>query len=307
MFEFDKEVTPLIQSNWQWADYFFKLKELATGMFKWKNLPETIPERCLENFLFERGFVIFFKDPVIGYLALKGTASERDVYGDPSLFQPISPTAFFPIMKADEVVMIRNNYDEYPTAQTAFRYASALYDLDSTRDVNLRAQKTPYIIAGEQQEKRSLMAIFEKISRNIPAIYTPKSLTNLANKIQVLKTDAPFIAGSVQDMKVTILNEYLNMVGLAISDEKRERRTDDEIFQFNRKANAFANTFLKPRQEACEEINRKFGLNVSVELAVDETTDSYKYNQTKTYNYSGLDKYYKYGGKNDPALNESGG
>lgn len=305
MFNFDKEVTPLIQSNWQWTDYFFKLKELATGMFKWNGLPDTIPERCLEESLFERGFVIFFKDPVMGYLALKGTAIGKDVYGDPSFFQPISPTAAFPIMKAKDVVMIRNNYDRYPTAQTAFRYASSLYDLDSTRDVNLRAQKTPYVIAGEESEKRTLQTIFEKISRNVPVIYTTKVLTNLASKLQVLKTDAPFIAGSVQDMKITILNEYLNMVGLAISDEKRERRTDDEIFQFNRKANAFANTFLKPRQEACDEINRKFGLNISVELAVDETLDSDKYNQTKTYNYSGMDRYYRYGGKNDPALTES--
>ena len=150
-------------------------------------------------------------------------------------------------MTADQVVMIRNNYDRYPTAQTAWRYASALYDLDSTRDVNLAAQKTPYVIAGEQSERKSLQTIFEKIRRNVPVMYTPKSLTNLANKIQVLKTDAPFVAGSIQDMKITIMNEYLNMVGLAISDEKQERRTDDEIFQFNRKANAFANTFLKPR------------------------------------------------------------
>ena len=118
-------------------------------------------------------------------------------------------------------------------------------------------------------------------------MYLPKSLTNLSNKIQVLKTEAPFIAGSVQDMKVTIMNEYLNMIGLAIADEKRERRTDDEVFQFNRKANAFANTFLKPRVEACEAINAKFGLNVSVELSVDEMNANPEFEQTGNYNYTG--------------------
>lgn len=291
MFNFDKDVVPMIQSNWQWADYFFKLKELATGMFKWENLPDTIPERCLEETLFDRGFAIFFKDPVMGYLALRGSASGLNVYGDPSMYQPIAPNASFPVMTSEEVVMIRNNYDRYPTAQTAFRYASALYDLDSTRDVNLQAQKTPYILAGEQSERRSLETIFEKIRRNVPVLYTPKSLTSLSNKIQVLKTDAPFVAGSIQDMKITIMNEYLNMVGLAISDEKRERRTDDEIFQFNRKANAFANTFLKPRQEACEEINNKFGLDISVHLAVDESEMNNKFEQSKVYNYTGFNNF----------------
>ena len=291
MFNFDKEVTPLIQSNWQWADYYFKLKELATGMFKWDGLPDTIPERCLEETLFERGFAIFFVDPTAGYLALRGAASGLNVYGDPAYYQPISPVASFPVMKASDAVLIRNNYDRYPTAQTAWRYASALYDLDSTRDVNLQAQKTPYILAGEQSERKSLQTIFEKIRRNVPVMYTPKSLTNLANKIQVLKTDAPFVAGSIQDMKITIMNEYLNMVGLAISDEKRERRTDDEIFQFNRKANAFANTFLKPRKEACEEINLKFGLNVSVSLAVDEAEIGNKFEQSKNYNYTGFQNF----------------
>lgn len=291
MFNFDKDVVPMIQSNWQWADYFFKLKELATGMFKWENLPDTIPERCLEEALFDRGFAIFFKDPVMGYLALRGSASGLNVYSDPSMYQPIAPNASFPVMTSEEVVMIRNNYDRYPTAQTAFRYASALYDLDSTRDVNLQAQKTPYILAGEQSERRSLETIFEKIRRNVPVLYTPKSLTSLSNKIQVLKTDAPFVAGFIQDMKITIMNEYLNMVGLAISDEKRERRTDDEIFQFNRKANAFANTFLKPRQEACDEINKKFGLDVSVHLSVDESEIGNKFEQPKVYNYTGFNNF----------------
>ena len=124
-------------------------------------------------------------------------------------------------------------------------------------------------------------------------MYLPKSLTNLSNKIQVLKTEAPFIAGSVQDMKVTIMNEYLNMIGLAIADEKRERRTDDEVFQFNRKANAFANTFLKQRVEACDAINEKFGLNVSVELSVDEMNANPEFEQTKNYNYTGWNSDYR--------------
>ena len=293
MFNFDKEVVPMIRSNWQWADYFFKLKELATTMFTWHNLPDTIPQMVLEEHLFNYGFAIFFKDPNYGYLALKGAASGLDVNGLPSMFQPSSPVASFPVMTSDECVQIRNNYDRYPTAQTAFRYASALYDLDSTRDVNLQAQKTPYILAGEKSEERSLKAIFEKIVRNVPVMYLPKSLTNLSNKIQVLKTEAPFIAGSVQDMKVTIMNEYLNMIGLAIADEKRERRTYDEVFQFNRKANAFANTFLKPRVEACEAINEKFGLNVSVELSVDEMNANPEFEQTKNYNYTGWNNDYR--------------
>ena len=293
MFNFDKEVVPMIHSNWQWADYFFKLKELATTMFTWHNLPDTIPQMVLEEHLFNYGFAIFFKDPNYGYLALKGAASGLDVNGLPSMFQPTSPVASFPVMTSDECVQIRNNYDRYPTAQTAFRYASALYDLDSTRDVNLQAQKTPYILAGEKSEERSLKAIFEKIVRNVPVMYLPKSLTNLSNKIQVLKTEAPFIAGSVQDMKVTIMNEYLNMIGLAIADEKRERRTDDEVFQFNRKANAFANTFLKPRVEACDAINAKFNLNVSVELSVDEMNANPEFEQTKNYNYTGWNSDYR--------------
>lgn len=291
MFNFDKEVVPMIQSNWQWADYFFKLKELATTMFVWEGLPDTIPQMRLEETLFNYGFAIFFKDDTFGYLALKGAASGLDVNSLPSMFQPTSPVAQFPVMTSEECVQIRNNYDRYPTAQTAFRYASALYDLDSTRDVNLQAQKTPYIIAGEKSEERSLREIYKKITRNIPVMFLPKSLTNLSNKIQVLKTDAPFIAGSVQDMKISILNEYLNMIGLGMADEKRERRTDDEVFQFNRKANAFSNTFLKPRMEACEQINKKFGLNVSVRLAVDALEADPKFEQTKNYNYTGFQNF----------------
>lgn len=292
MWNYDQEVTPLLQSNIQWADYFYKLKELATTMFEWKGLPETVDQRKLEEYLFNRGFCFFFKDNVYGWLVLPGTANGLDVNGDPSMYWPISPVASFDAYTAENAVLIRNNYDRYPTAQTAYRYASALYDLDSTRDVNLQAQKTPYILAGEQSERRSLQTMFDKIRKNVPVMYTPKSLADIKEKIAVLKTEAPFIAPQLQDMKISILNEYLTFVGLSMATEKRERRVEGEIDQFDKQATVYANTLLKPRQEAAELMSNLYGSEITVDLASDvlPANPTAEYSGSYAYHYQGVNR-----------------
>ena len=64
--------------------YVNALTELATTMFEWKNLPDTIDERFMELTLFSRGSAVFFKDEVMGFLCLPCLIKGRlDVYRIP--------------------------------------------------------------------------------------------------------------------------------------------------------------------------------------------------------------------------------
>ena len=60
--------------------YYNRLTELATSMFEWKNLPDTVDPRFLELTLYAKGQAVFFYDgqPAenpLGYLALNVAAS----------------------------------------------------------------------------------------------------------------------------------------------------------------------------------------------------------------------------------------
>ena len=59
-----------IMNNRTYQQYYNRLTELAISMFEWKNLPPSVDERFLEMTLFSDGVAVFFKDDVLGELAL---------------------------------------------------------------------------------------------------------------------------------------------------------------------------------------------------------------------------------------------
>ena len=60
-------------NNGTYIQYYNRLMELSISMFEWKNLPTTIDSRFLELTLFSDGMSVFFKDDILGFLALKTT------------------------------------------------------------------------------------------------------------------------------------------------------------------------------------------------------------------------------------------
>ena len=212
-------------------------------------------------------------------MCLNGVLEGLNFYNDPLRIRPISPVESFDSIPADKCVLIRNTPDMYPTFLTTVRYAKSLYDIDASIDVNIAAQKTPILILTDVKQKMSAQAMYQKYNGNTPVIYGMKGTFD-PNSFQVLRTDAPFVAGQLQDIKITKYNEYLSFLGIGMSDEKRERRITGEIEPFRQQANALANIGLSQRKHACKLINDLWGLNVDVRLATDPyMTDGAKYSK----------------------------
>ena len=66
-----RKKTALTQNQLSMTNYYQWLKLLHMSMFEWKGLPETINLDYLEETLFEKGRLMFFKDDVLGFLALR--------------------------------------------------------------------------------------------------------------------------------------------------------------------------------------------------------------------------------------------
>lgn len=279
MYNYDNELAEKQSQHAAFADYYHRLKNLATTMFKWNNLPNSVSERYLEWCLYTDGRAVFFEDKNRGFMALKASLEGINFYNDPVRIRPVSPVQSFDAIDFDKCALIRNTPDMYPTFLTTQRYAKMLYDIDATIDVNIGAQKTPVLILTDQKQKATAQAVYQKYTGNTPVIYGMKGTFD-PNSFMVLRTDAPFVAGQLQDIKITKYNEYLSFLGIGMADFKRERRVTDEVEQFDQQANALANIGLSQRQHACDVINKLFGLNVSVDLATDPyMTDGEKYSK----------------------------
>ena len=248
---------------WAWYD---RLKEIAITSFKWENLPDTIDKRFLEMQLYEKGMAVFFFDDMLeDYLALMCTISGKlNVYNIPVKRRAYATNGYKKWLNENDSVIIFNNYLHKNSVSDIELFAYRLTQIDRTIDVNIHAQKTPVLIKTTENQRLTVENVYMKYEGNQPVIVADKNLDDKG--IQVFKTDAPFVADKLTDLKVQIWNEALTYLGVSnIAFNKKERMIKDEVQRTQGGVVASRYSRLKARQEAADMINNMFGLNVSVE------------------------------------------
>lgn len=257
------------RNNRTYIQYFDRLTELAISMFDWKNLPETIDPRYMELVLFNRGQVVFFKDEELGFLALPNAGSGRfNVYGIPVRRRAYAVNGYNKDLTDRDSVIIWNNMLHTNSAFEVEQYAERLWEIDRTIDVNVKAQKTPVLIKCNENERLTMKNLYMQYDGNSPVIYGDKNLD--PNGLQAISTQAPYVADALYQLRTQLYNEVLGVLGISnISYQKRERLISDEVIRSLGGTIANRFTRLEPRRMACEEINRMFGLNMSIDYRED--------------------------------------
>lgn len=262
--------TSLAENMFTYEQYLNRLTELSVSMFEWKNLPETVDGRYIEMQLFREDSVLYFNDPDIGDLCLDYIAQGGfDVYGYPKRRRAYSRYNNFN-MELDEnnSVIIWNNYIRTNSILDVKQFALRLYNLDRIIDVNTNAQKTPVLIQGNDKQKLSLVNLYKEYEGNAPVIFGDKSLD--LQSLNVLKTDAPYVADKLYQLKTQIWNEALTYLGISnVSFQKKERMVTDEVMRSQGGTVASRYSRLNARKEAVEKINAMFGTNIEVDFRQD--------------------------------------
>lgn len=243
--------------------YYNLLTELAVSMFKWTGLPEEIDKRALELALFGDGKALFFRDKDGDFYATtRCTCSgSLDLYGIPTERRAFAPNGYNKVYNRDDSVVIYNNLLRTNSVSDIEYYARRLWDIDRTIDVNVKAQKTPIVISCDDTEKLTLKNIYKQYDGNAPVIFAYKSLKN--KPLSVLKTDAPYLAGALYDLRTNIMNEALTYLGISNTNFfKKERLLDSEVARSQGGTIACRFKRLEARRQACEKINKMFGLDV---------------------------------------------
>lgn len=249
-------------NNATFRQYYNRLTELSISMFEWKNLPDTVDPRYLELTLFTDGQAVFFKDEEIGFLALQNAKGGKfNVYRIPVNRRAYAVNGYQKDLTDKDSVIIFNNYLHNNSRLDVEMFARRLWNLDRAIDVNANAQKTPVLIQCDETQRLTMLNLYKKYDGNEPFIFGDKNLN--PNAIKTLKTDAPYVADKLYQLKTQIWNEALTYLGISnINITKKERLITDEVTRNQGGTIASRYSRLEARRDACREINKMFGLDI---------------------------------------------
>ena len=254
-------------NNATYQDYYKRIRLLALTMFEWENLPYSMNARYLERSLYYFGLACFCPTFKFGWLSLPCLPSaEMNIYGESIQYTAYSSSSnFYRTYARSDLVLVRNNYESIPTDLTIRLFARRLYEAERAIDTNIKAQKTPVLILCDEKQRLTLQNVYQKYDGNEPVIFGSKALD--ISGVEVLKTDAPFVADKLIQYKQNVWSDVLSFLGVNNTPyEKSAQLTSNEVNSNLQMLMLSAETMLATRQEAAEQYNKKTGSNISVKL-----------------------------------------
>jgi hypothetical protein len=247
--------------------YIRILSELAMNRFKWTGLPKSVNARFLEMTLFYQALAVFFDDERFGYLALKGSGQNYLNYqNDPTGFMVVGNNYYHPPMGANKVVPIWANYMRMPDVDIVMIYANRLANFDRTLEINsMNARRTKVLAYPE-----NLRLTVENINRQMDEGQDAIKVTGAMGDMEFMSAiDLGIDPDTIEKLDIVRARQWNVCMGLLGIDfgnqDKKERLVSDEVNANNEQTDNMKFVNLNARRQACEEINEKFGLDVSVD------------------------------------------
>lgn len=247
--------------------YLMKLRQcraLAENVFCYENMPEMIDVAYMNAVLVNKGAIAFFKDEVMGLIALPFSISGKlDVYGRPQRIIAYGKNGYNKPLNKGEFVIMYDNYGRYPLILDIYQYAERMAELERTKDINIRQQRTPRIWQTSDEKMRTLKDILNNVDAYADDVIAYDSFA--IDEINGVLLPAPFVADKLQDEKEKVWNEFLRLIGVSnVSIQKKERNIKDEISASNGGTIASRFNRFEPRKKALEQIKNKFEIDIKV-------------------------------------------
>lgn len=238
-------------------------------MFKWKNLPNTIPQDILEKMLQKNGNVFCTKVNNEYYVFSGGLGGEPNIYYEPTIYTVSNPQLKeSKNYKIDlDGILIRN--DMSMLGLLPIFYKSAVLNCDCEISLNMLSVllRTNYLIsASDDKTKNSAEVFLNKIKNGDFSVIANSQFFD-GVKLQALGNESNIINQFIQ-LSQYIKASALNEIGInANFNMKKERLITSEVNINESALLPLVENMLECRKNACEKINNLFGLNIDVELS----------------------------------------
>ena len=242
------------------------------SMFKYKNLPDTIPAKWLENYLLVNGFTVFIKygDDLICTYA--GVGADPDVY-----FIPTKAIVSNPYLKhksaareytrdVDCVVMYNDTYCQGLLPMIK-KYCAQMVEIDVSFYLNtVMSRGTAVLSATDDNTKASAELWLKHIKEGKLGVIGESNFTLADRDLtvnQLSGTDGTLtnLIEAMQYVKASLYNE----LGLQANyNMKREAIMSGESQLTEDQLHPLIDNMLKERQEGLDRVNAMFGTNITV-------------------------------------------
>lgn len=270
-------------------DYLNRFKKIALSIFEWVNLPDGMNAEFLEKCLYYDGTASLLYDEMVGFLNLRASkrgginyhndpiqlncwshhiSKTRTVYYGANINEKELKRISNGIYDTEHCILVKNDWDSMPTADTLELFAMRMYEAERAADVNIKSQKFPMLIVTDENQRLTMENVYAQVDGNKPVIFGDSKMNEIS-KIQALNTNAPFVTDKLSEYKQTIWNEFLTFIGVNNLAEKKERMIDAETNSNNELVNLNLQSYLAPRKRACELFNKQFGQNIDVKVRSD--------------------------------------
>ena len=249
--------------------YLKLIEMLAISRFEWHGLPDGIDERYLELTLFESGVALFHPNQKWKRFVVSGGAvGGLNNYNNPTRFDPMAPNYSPGTMDSKHCVPIWDNPLRCTMRDVVVDYAMRLASCDKAIDVNLDNVSVPLIIRSKETQKLTVENIMRAREQGAPYVYTYDTM-DADGLFSTFPNQTPNLSKDLLEVKNQIWNEMVTYLGIQNSStEKRERLVADEAEYAQERTNVYRQSYLKCRQQACDQINRLWLDRVGMHLSV---------------------------------------
>ena len=260
----EKDILKLDYSFKYWSDMLF---EKCMRIFTWTGLQ--FPQKEIESRLLVDGYCGFLKDTKVGLMVASGGMSGVTHYYDEfTTFNwstvGVANTKSRTIGK--DCIIINNNQLRNPILPMVLRYASLLAHSDiSLKCALINTRETNTYASSDENTAENINRYYESLYNGDSASILDESLIESVKNIS--NRESTTAIKDCLSARTDLLSNFFKEIGVKSANDKKERMIESEVDSNNQLLLFNISDMLAERKKACEEINRLFGTNITVELS----------------------------------------
>lgn len=257
--------------------YYFNL---ASSIFKWDGLPESVPIRVPEKYLYENGLCAYIEpdgfDAMILPVAMQDIT--KNVYGEPSSWSVTAIGEYAGVINSQRFdntnsVLIRNDTAYRPSRPYIETIIEQLINVEFTTRMNTNAQKMPFMVKSSESTVLQNKNTIKEFMECEPAFFKTEKITD---EFEIYYSNIPFLGKELTALYEQYDARIMTYLGInSLPIEKKERLLVDEVGVGTERRSLVLNNKLNERKFACEGIKRIFNKTVTCELLEELKSDYY--------------------------------
>lgn len=241
----------------------------SLAMFKYHDLPESIPSDILERYLQLNGNCIFTIHNDKPIILIGGFSGECDEYYRPKEYLVANPWAKIDKSYSidDDCILIKNDSQMMGLLPIYAKYCSMLNENEISLQmacINQRVQA--YLSANDDSTLESARQFISQLEKGTLSIIAEQKLFDSLKISSIGNSNANTLKNLIEHNRFIKASLY-NEIGLTANDNmKREKLTVAEVEENNGYLYPLIDNMKQEREKAIEKINKKYNLNISIEF-----------------------------------------